>query len=62
MIANDQIRWFLGRCAFIRGTAELKEDAPGEDVWPIVADDTQEEHGRLNIAFVRWLRFEEVMH
>jgi hypothetical protein len=62
VIPNDQVRWFLGRCAFTRGTAELKEDASGEGVWPIVADHTQEEHGRIDIAVVCWLRFEEVMH
>jgi hypothetical protein len=62
MIADDKIRWFLARCTFIGGTAELKKDTSCECVRPIVADNTEEEHGWIESAIVQWLRSEEVMH
>jgi hypothetical protein len=52
MIANDKVRWFLVRCTFIGGAAELKKDTSCECVWPIVADHTEEEHGRIDRAIM----------
>jgi len=62
MIANDKVRWFLVRCTFTSGAAELKKDTSCESVWPIVADHTEEEHGRIDSAIMQWLGLEEVVH
>jgi hypothetical protein len=62
VITDDKVRRFLVRCALVSGSAQLKEDASGQSVRPIVADHTQEKHSRFDIAIIGRLRFEKVMH
>jgi hypothetical protein len=62
VITNDKVCWFLLSCTFNGGPAQLKKYAPSKCVWPIVAYHAQEEHGGSDIAVMRGLRFEKVMH
>ena len=62
MITNDKVRWLFVSCAFVGGPTQLKKYASSKFVWPIVADNAQEEHSGSDIAVIGGLRLEKVMH
>ena len=62
MITDDEVRRLLFKCGLIRGAAQLKEDAPGKCIRPIVADHTQYKDGGFDIAVVLGLRLEKIVH
>jgi len=62
VITNDKVRWLFVSRAFLGGPPQLKEYASSKCIWPIMANDAEEEHGRSGIAFVLGLRFEKVMY
>jgi hypothetical protein len=62
VITNDKVRWFSVCCPFVGGPAQLKKYTSSKCVWPIMAYHAQEEYGGSDIAIMRGLRLEKVMH
>jgi len=62
VITNDKVCWLFVSCAFIGGPAQLKKYASSECIWPIMADDAQEEHGGTGIAVMFGLRLKKVLY